>query len=82
MWSRSGRELFFETLDNHIFVATYTVKGDAFVADKPRMWSETLTASPYASTNFGLTPDGQRVMALMSAATGDAQQVKSHVCSS
>ena len=27
-------------LDNHIMVAAYTVKGDSFVADKPRMWSE------------------------------------------
>ena len=36
MWSRNGRELFFETLDNHIMVAAYTVKGDSFVADKPR----------------------------------------------
>ena len=40
MWSRNGRELFFETLDNHIMVAAYTVKGDSFVADKPRVWSE------------------------------------------
>ncbi len=40
MWSRNGHELFFETLDNHIMVAAYTVKGDSFVADKPRMWSE------------------------------------------
>ena len=40
MWSRNGRELFFETLDNRIMVAAYTVKGDSFVADKPRLWSE------------------------------------------
>ena len=40
MWSRNGHELFFETLDNHIMVAAYTVKGDSFVADKPRVWSE------------------------------------------
>ena len=36
MWSRNGHELFFETLDNHIMVAAYAVKGDSFVADKPR----------------------------------------------
>ena len=40
MWSRNGHELFFETLDNHIMVAAYAVKGDSFVADKPRVWSE------------------------------------------
>ena len=40
MWSRTGHELFFETSDNHVMVAAYTEKGDSFVADKPRMWSE------------------------------------------
>ena len=40
MWSRTGQELFFETADNHIMVAAYLVKGDSFVADKPRVWSE------------------------------------------
>ncbi len=29
-----------EALDNHVMMATYTVKGDSFVADKPRVWSE------------------------------------------
>jgi hypothetical protein len=37
MWSRNGHELFLETLDNHI-MAAYTVKGDSFVADKPRLY--------------------------------------------
>src|SRR5712691_10260867 len=39
-WSRDGRELFFLNLDNQIMVAAYSVKGDSFVADKPRLWSE------------------------------------------
>jgi hypothetical protein len=38
----NGHELFFETLDNHIMAAAYTVKGDSFVADKPRLWSDKL----------------------------------------
>jgi protein kinase-like protein/WD40 repeat protein len=80
MWSRSGRELFFETLDNHIFAAAYTVKGDAFVADKPRMWSETPIAGVVnTAKSVDLAPDGKRIVALMRAATGDAQQVKNHV---
>jgi hypothetical protein len=36
-WSRKGQELFFETLDNRVMVSTYTVKGDSFVVDKPRV---------------------------------------------
>jgi len=31
----NGRELFFHTEDNQIMVASYMVKGDSFVADKP-----------------------------------------------
>jgi hypothetical protein len=38
MWSRSGRELLFESLDNRIMVAGYTVQGDSFViTGKPRL---------------------------------------------
>jgi len=40
VWSHNGRELFFHTEDNQIMVASYTVKGDSFVADKPRVWSD------------------------------------------
>ena len=40
MWSRNGHDLLFEALDQHIMVATYTERGDSFVADKPRVWSE------------------------------------------
>jgi eukaryotic-like serine/threonine-protein kinase len=40
VFSRNGRELFFRTEDNRIMVAAYTGKGDSFVADKPRVWSE------------------------------------------
>ena len=40
VWSRNGRELFFRTEDSQIMVASYTVKGDSLVADKPRVWSE------------------------------------------
>jgi WD40-like Beta Propeller Repeat len=36
-WSRTGHDLFFETLDNHIMAASYTLKGDSFVPDKVRM---------------------------------------------
>jgi Tol biopolymer transport system component len=81
MWSRSGRELFFETLDNHIFAVGYTVKGDAFVADKPRVWSETPIAGVVnTAKSVDLAPDGKRIVALMQATTGDAQQqVKNHV---
>ncbi len=81
MWSRNGRELFFEALDSRIMVAAYTVKGDSFVADKPRMWSEKqLVVSQNASKNIDLAPDGKRVAALMPATEAKgSQEAQNHV---
>jgi serine/threonine-protein kinase len=67
MWSRSGRELFFESFDNRIMVAGCTVQGDAFFPAKPRLWSEKALANQYPSRNFDLVPDGKRIVAVMPA---------------
>ena len=80
MWSRSGRELFFESLDSRIMVAGYTVQGDSFVADKPRLWSEKALANLVnASKNVDLAPDGKRVVAVMPADEPGAQRSQNHV---
>ena len=79
MWSRNGRELFFETLDNHIMVTAYAVKGDSFVADKPRMWSDKQLGDAANRKNFDLAPDGKRIVALMPVETAEAQKAQSHV---
>jgi Tol biopolymer transport system component len=80
MWSRNGDELFFETLDNHIMVAAYAVKGDSFVADKPRVWSEKqLGSTTNGSRNADLAPDGKRIVALMPAETVEGQKAQNHV---
>jgi Tol biopolymer transport system component len=80
MWSHSGHELFFETLDNHIMVAAYTVKGDSFVADKPRMWSDKQLAGLVNTTkNVDLAFDGKRIVALMPIETAGVQKAQSHV---
>jgi serine/threonine-protein kinase len=80
MWSRSGRELFFESLDNRIMVAGYTVQGDSFAADKPRLWSEkTLVNTINTSKNVDLASDGKRVVALMQAEGPEARQSQHQV---
>lgn len=80
MWSRTGRELFFRSQDDQIMVAGYTVNGDSFVPDKPRVWSEKRTA------NFGnlvptadLAPDGKRIAAIMFSERPEDQQSRHHV---
>ena len=66
MWSRTGGQLFFETLDNRVMVAAYTVQGDSFVAEKPRLWSERqLYNLATASRNLDLAPDGKRFAVLL-----------------
>jgi len=79
MWSPNGRELFFRTEDNQVMVASYTVKGDSFEADKPRVWSEKRIANLGLFANYDLAPDGKRIVALMPVETAEAQKAQSHV---
>jgi serine/threonine-protein kinase len=82
MWSRNGHDLFFETLDNHIMVAAYAVKGDSFVVDKPRVWSEKQLGGGgmlNSAKNVDLAPDGKRIIALMPVETAEGQKAQSHV---
>jgi serine/threonine-protein kinase len=66
IWSRDGRELFYETPDNRIMAATYTAKGDSFAADKPRSWSNTQIMDLFGTGiwNLDLSPDGKRFAAI------------------
>jgi len=64
-------ELFFETPDQHLMVASYAVDGDSFRADKPRLWSDRRFVPALRNfRGFDLHPDGER-FAL--AATPDVQ---------
>jgi serine/threonine-protein kinase len=60
IWSRNGRELFYETPDNHIMVVDYTASGDSFTAGKPRLWSDKQIRATGAVLNYDLAPDGKR----------------------
>ena len=79
VWSRNGHELFYRTEDAQIMVASYTVKGDSFVADKPRVWSEKRIANIGINANYDLAPDGKRIVALMPVDTAEGQRAQSHV---
>ena len=79
-WSRTARELFFRTTDNQIGVAAYTVRGDSFVADKPRLWSEKPLAQTLANgSNYNLAPDGRRFVVFLPVEAPEAQQAQNHV---
>lgn len=76
MWSPSGRELFFESLDNQIMVAGVSVQGNSFVPDKPRLWSgKALANLVNVSKNLDLAHDGKRIVALMPAPGAEGQSL-------
>jgi Tol biopolymer transport system component len=60
VWSRNGRELFFESQDFHIMAAGYTTTGDSFDVGKPRLWSNTQLRAGDRTRTFDLAPDGKR----------------------
>jgi serine/threonine-protein kinase len=78
MWSRTRRELFFQNT-SQIMVAPYTMHGNSFDADKPRLWSERRLAIVSPSFNYDVAPDGTRVVALLPAQAGQERKPEHHV---
>jgi serine/threonine-protein kinase len=68
-WSPNGREVLYRAGDQ-IMTAGYTVSGDSFVAERPRVWA----ANARGAGGFDLTPDGKRVAMFVPLATKDAPQ--------
>lgn len=66
-WSPEGRELFYQSYDRHVQAVSYTVRGDTFVAGKPRVWSEIRLGDTGIFPSFDLAPDGKSIMALFPA---------------
>ncbi|HEV2984082.1 MAG TPA: hypothetical protein VGX46_06830, partial [Vicinamibacterales bacterium] len=81
LWSQNGHELFYRSTDNRIMVVTYATRGDAFVAEKPRVWAERQVWAAGAGGVLDIAPDGKRFAVLIpAAATGpDAQESRHHV---
>ena len=77
-WLPNGHELLYRTDDQRLMVATYSVHGDSFVAEKPRPWWPGQLADTGVLSNFDLDPDG-RVFALMSAGRPESRQSPNHV---
>jgi Tol biopolymer transport system component len=65
-WSRNGHELIYQSGDQ-IMAASYTVKGDTFVAEKPRVW-----IAKVGGTDWDLAPDGKRVAMLTPVESAEA----------
>ena len=70
-WSPNGRELLYRAGDQ-IMTVGYTVSGDSFVAERPRVWAANVRAAE--GVGFDLAPDGKRVAMFVPLATKDASQ--------
>ena len=68
-WSRNRHELFFWQNAPHPPIAAFEARGDSFVAEKPRVWSERVPAFFPATKFYDPAPDGKSVVALMRADT-------------
>jgi Tol biopolymer transport system component len=79
LWSRTGHQLFFRTEDQRIMVASYSVKGDTFLAGRPRVWLDKQLANVGLGGNFDLAPDGKRFVALMPAEGAGQRETQNHV---
>jgi hypothetical protein len=54
------------------------VKGESFVADKPRVWCQKELANLGLALNFDLAPDGKRFIVLMPAESPEPRETQSH----
>jgi serine/threonine-protein kinase len=63
VWSRDGKQLFWQAPNGALMVAGYTVAGNTFIAEKQRVWS---VKTRYVGTNreWDLAPDGKRILVM------------------
>jgi Tol biopolymer transport system component len=72
-WS-PRRELFYQAVDMRIYVAPYSVQGDAFVPGTPRLWSEKAPPIRGGSPYLSMMPDGKRFIVALPAAAAEPQK--------
>jgi Tol biopolymer transport system component len=73
-WSQTRNELLYQAPDQHIMVVPYTVEGDSFKPDKPRLWSEQVISARFrvGQSSYDLHADGERLAAAIPA--GQAEE--------
>src|SRR5215467_5599371 len=79
MWSRDGSRLFFETVEGRIMVVDCEAKGDAFVAGKPRLWTETQAVYGGGFRSVDLAADGKRLVIFSRPDTGRDEKQTVHL---
>jgi Tol biopolymer transport system component len=65
-WSRTGHELYYQSRDQ-IFAVSYSVNGNTFIPEKPRVW-----ISKVGGTEWDLAPDGKRIAVVTPVGSGES----------
>jgi serine/threonine-protein kinase len=78
-WSNNGHELFFRAPDSRLMVVDYTVKGDSFVAGRPRLWTDSHGRLRPGHVSLDLAPDGKRFIGLLARETPQTEKGSVHV---
>jgi serine/threonine-protein kinase len=78
-WSRDGRDVLFETLDNRVMAASYAAKADSFAAGKPRVWAEVRLRNVGVYSNYDLAPNGKRLAAFVADDSANDQKGSTHL---
>ena len=63
-WSPDGHDLFYRNINGQVMAAAYAASGDAFSADKPRLWALAIVLE------YDIAPDGKSVAAVVSPPAG------------
>ena len=81
IFARNGKDIYyFDVLGNQIMVASYAVKGDSLVVEKPRVWSKqnvALALSGVVGAQYDVAFDGKRIA--VSTYASSTQQGTGHV---
>jgi serine/threonine-protein kinase len=72
-WSRAGHDLLYRSPEG-MMAASYTVKGETFVADKPRVWRANLSG-----TDLDLSADGKRLAVVVPVQAAEAPKPEHEV---
>ena len=80
VWSRTSRELFYRATDNRLMEVSYSIREDAFAAEKARLWADrAVLAATDIMPSFDLTPDGKRFAVFMQAQPQGPSDTRQHV---
>jgi len=78
LWVRNAQQLVYETDQHTLMVLPYTVRGDTFVAGRPKAWSPAPLGDTGVLANFDVSADGRRVAALMPAGRAENEARRGH----